>query len=213
MVNRNIRLKIKKMDNRGSAMITAIVVGVVMAVFCLSLLLVTYTLYAQTAKRNALIQCKYAAGSMADLLEEELKDTSSDLNNKLEGEMRHQKEDGSFTGTWVAEGNSSSEADEVIEYSMDYTGGETALKAYDFDVSFKYTKVGDTASDAGGETIDYDGQFNDKDDADESEWDEMVGADGASAGGYNVTMEVTCSRGDTVYVVKKTIQGVTFIDE
>ena len=41
----------------------------------------------------------------------------------------------------------------------------------------------------------------------------MVGADGASAGGYNVTMEVTCSRGDTVYVVKKTIQGVTFIDE
>lgn len=213
MTKHTIRLKFKKMDNRGSAMITAIVVGVVMAVFCLSLLLVTYTLYAQTAKRNALIQCRYAAGSMADLLEQELKDTTSDLNNKLEGEMRHQKDDGSFTGTWVSEGNTSSEADEVIEYRMDYTGSETALKAYDFDVSFKYTKVGDTTSDAGSESIDYDGQFNDKSQADESEWDEMVGADGAEAGGYNVTMEVTCSRGDTVYVVKKEVQGVTFIDE
>ncbi|MBR0147933.1 MAG: hypothetical protein IJM23_01910 [Lachnospiraceae bacterium] len=201
------------MDNRGSAMITAIVVGVIMAVFCLSLLLVTYTLYAQTAKRNALIQCKYAAGSMAQLLEEELKDPTSDLNNKLEAEMRHQKDDGSFTGTWAPAGNSSSEADDVLAYRMDYSGDESAFKAYAFDVSFKYTKVGDTESDAGGETIDYDGQFNDKTQADETEWDEMVGADGAGAGGYNVTMEVTCSRGDTVYVVKKDVQGVTFADE
>ncbi|MBQ3786144.1 MAG: hypothetical protein II799_02615, partial [Lachnospiraceae bacterium] len=71
----------------------------------------------------------------------------------------------------------------------------------------------DTASDAGSETIDYDGQFGDKSKADREEWDEMVGAEGASAGGYNVIMEVTCSRGDTVFVVKKDVQGVQFGDE
>jgi hypothetical protein len=198
-------IKIKKMDNRGSAMITAIVAGVVMAVFCLSLLLVTYTLYAQTARRNVQIQCKYAAGNMAAQLETQLKDKESELYKGLNAEIRKQNPDGSYSGTWAPVGNSSSEADDIIEYKLDYLGSEEAFKAYDFDVSFRYTKTGEEVSEAGGEAADYDGQFTDSSEADPDVWDEMAGSS-TGTGNYVVTMEITCSRGDTVFVVTRDVE-------
>ncbi len=190
-------------------MITAIVAGVVMAVFCLSLLLVTYSLYAQTAKRNELIQCKYAAGNMAQQLQKQLLDRDSDLVRGLGAEIRKQNPDGGYMGTWAPAGTSSSEADELIEYKLDYKGSEDILRSYDFDVSFKYVRLGESVSDAGGESIDYDGQFGSDDEADLAEWDKMD-SDMSGAGGYMVTMKVTCSRGNAVYIVKKDVPGVEF---
>lgn len=60
-------------DNRGVAMIYAIIVGTVVMVFCLSLLLVTYTLFAETNRQNTQLQCKLMAQTFAQQLEEDMK--------------------------------------------------------------------------------------------------------------------------------------------
>lgn len=48
----------RKVNNEGSAMIVAIVVSMVVMAFCLSLLLVAYSLFNSTVKKNKIEQCK-----------------------------------------------------------------------------------------------------------------------------------------------------------
>lgn len=61
-----------KNRNAGAAMVVAIIVSVVMMVFCLSLLLVSYSLFSTTMKDNVYQQCKSMAESLSLELEKEL---------------------------------------------------------------------------------------------------------------------------------------------
>lgn len=67
-------------DNRGSAMITALVVGIVIFAFCLSMLLVAYTLFAQTSRTEVALGCKNLAQSTAEEIGKELGDTATYSN-------------------------------------------------------------------------------------------------------------------------------------
>jgi len=64
-------------NNRGSAMITALVVGLVIFAFCLSMLLVAYTLFAQTSRSQVQLGCKNLAQSTAEEIRKELDDPAS----------------------------------------------------------------------------------------------------------------------------------------
>lgn len=55
-------------------MITALVVGIVIFAFCLSMLLVSYTLFAQTSRSQTQLSCKNLAQSTAVEIGEELGD-------------------------------------------------------------------------------------------------------------------------------------------
>ncbi|MGN0385089.1 MAG: hypothetical protein ACI4EX_04325 [Lachnospiraceae bacterium] len=86
-------------DDSGVAMIMALIVGVVVMAFCLSLLLVTYTLYAQTARKNAQMQCKVLAQSYVECLRTELADPDSDMVKYLQYKMT---DTSSPYGVWTA---------------------------------------------------------------------------------------------------------------
>lgn len=64
-------MRLKK-DNKGAAMIVALVVMTVLMMFCLSLLLVVYSLYTSTLKKNSTLQCKEACKTMSFELQSEL---------------------------------------------------------------------------------------------------------------------------------------------
>lgn len=64
-------------DNRGASLIVAIVVMAVVIIFTLSLLLVTYTLYASQNKKIASLKCSEAANSLSVALEKELTDPNA----------------------------------------------------------------------------------------------------------------------------------------
>lgn len=73
-------------NNKGSAMITALVVGIIVFAFCLSMLLVAYTLFAQTSRTEVQLGCKNIAQSTAEELRMEISDKSSELYNFLKNE-------------------------------------------------------------------------------------------------------------------------------
>lgn len=64
-------MRLKK-NNKGAAMIVALVVMTVLMMFCLSLLLVVYSLYTSTLKKNSALQCKEACKTMSFELQSEL---------------------------------------------------------------------------------------------------------------------------------------------
>lgn len=82
-------MKGKKIDNRGSAMIVSLVIGTVVMVFCLSLLLVSYSLYTSTVKNAKYEQCKQITESYSRYLDaslvapaySDIEDMYTDLNN------------------------------------------------------------------------------------------------------------------------------------
>lgn len=63
--------------DQGSAMIVALVVSVVIMVLCLSLIMITYTLFTQTSRRSGQAQCKEIAQSFAESIEKEVEDPDS----------------------------------------------------------------------------------------------------------------------------------------
>lgn len=70
-------------NNKGSAMITALVVGIVIFGFCLSMLLVAYTLFAQTSRSQVQLGCKNVAQSTAEEIGHELESPESELSKFL----------------------------------------------------------------------------------------------------------------------------------
>lgn len=68
-----------KDDNRGVALVYALVIGTVVMTFALMLLLVTYTLFSQASRQTTNIQCKLLAESFGQNLELQLKDTDSEM--------------------------------------------------------------------------------------------------------------------------------------
>ena len=61
-----------KEENRGSAMIVAIVVSMVVVVFCLSLLLVSYALFSSSVRRLTQNQCRELSKTISIEIEKEL---------------------------------------------------------------------------------------------------------------------------------------------
>ena len=61
-----------KEENRGSAMIVAIVVSMVVVVFCLSLLLVSYALFSSSVRRVTQNQCRELSKTISIEIEKEL---------------------------------------------------------------------------------------------------------------------------------------------
>lgn len=71
-------------NNRGVAMIYGLIVGMVVMVFCLSLILVTYTLFAQVNRKNSQLQCKMLAQTFAEELANDLmKNDDSELKEYM----------------------------------------------------------------------------------------------------------------------------------
>lgn len=118
-------------NNRGVAMIYALIVGVVVMAFCLSLLLVTYTLYAQTNRQNTQLQCKLMAQTFAEQLEQDLK-TNVDNSKLVE-----------YMGASIKDNNwRSLEAEDNMEKSVDYTkliiDCDSEVAGYTYNVIFTY---------------------------------------------------------------------------
>ena len=66
------QLKIKKLNNRGAAMMVAVVIIGVLMIFCFSLLLASYTLYASQNKNAASKRNSEAANTLSKALDTEL---------------------------------------------------------------------------------------------------------------------------------------------
>jgi type II secretory pathway pseudopilin PulG len=72
MVTVNMQRKNRKLRNQGSAMVVAIVVGVVIMVFVLSLLLLSYSLFSTAAQKTTQMQCRELAKSVNKELRQEI---------------------------------------------------------------------------------------------------------------------------------------------
>lgn len=102
-------------------MITALVVGIVIFAFCLSMLLVAYTLFAQASRNEVQLGCKTLAWSTIEEIEEELSDTNSELNLYLKSKLQE----------------FDSAGDENINREVCFTlNGTEAASTYDVKVTF-----------------------------------------------------------------------------
>jgi len=123
--------KIKSLlsDNKGSAMITALVVGVVISGFCLVTLLVSYTLYVQTARQNWQLQCRNLAQTFAENINAELTDTNSDLHKDIKAEVLG---DAVLGTTGIAVGDT-----KLLEYTVE---GPSDMRNYVITLKLSCTK-------------------------------------------------------------------------
>lgn len=198
------KLNIPKMDNRGSAMITAIVAGVVMAAFAMSLILVCYTFYAQSANRTIRIQCGYLAQDMCDEITRELSNNKSDMFAQLNQQVYRVKADGSTSGVWAPKGNNKSEYFDTLEYELDTKGVDAGLNGYKIYVDFSYVLNDSDVELDGGLPDDI---FDDGQDPIDDKWYEMDSASAAHTGNATVYIKVTCKKDRESYSVTESVQA------
>lgn len=104
-------------------MITALVVGIVIFAFCLSTLLVSYTLFAQVSRTQIQLGCKNMAQTTSEVLLEELKNDNSELSKQL-------------NDIWSsAYKNDYNDSPKVIK--MELTSTDDITEMYDMFVTFK----------------------------------------------------------------------------
>lgn len=190
------RRRIVRNSNAGVAMVTVLIVSAVVMVFCLSLLLVTYTLFAQTSRQVTQLQCKLLAQSMSETLGEELKDPDSELTKYL----GQQIED----GYWISQNAPDTEeekspaANAVTELLLDLDDGD-ALGEYQISVTLTYSL--NLADDDGSS------EGDEKDDQDQDPSGQEGGLPAgnpngegkqseAGNGSYAVKASICCTRGD-----------------
>ncbi|MBO5509007.1 MAG: hypothetical protein J5962_00965 [Lachnospiraceae bacterium] len=166
----------KDKKNSGVAMIVVLVVGAVVLVFCLSLLLVTYTLFSQTNRQVTQIQCKILAQSTSETLAGELKRSDSELVEYLGDQIQ--------SGKWISEDTALSEqadaqvTDTVSELVMNLDD-KGQCGEYNIRVTFSYSlNIADDDDEEGGDdNDDQDNTLN----AEDIDVEEVSG--GASEGG------------------------------
>lgn len=91
-----------KDDNRGVALVYALVIGTVVMTFALMLLLVTYTLFTQASRQTTNIQCKLLAESFGQNLELQLEDTDSEMYKYIKASVYDPLTDTDMTESyWV----------------------------------------------------------------------------------------------------------------
>lgn len=185
-------------NNQGVALVVVMVIGAVIMAFCLSMLLVTYTLFAQTSRKTTQLRCKMLAQSYSDVLNEEFKKETSDseLQTYLCEQIRDKK--------WIAK---DSEADsglsgttEKLELVVDQSGSNVAY-GYTISTTFSYEEGDDLDEDD-----DEIGDIDDDDDEEEQESGDPGPGPGSNpddpasedpvGGIYQVTAVIKCARGD-----------------
>lgn len=81
-------------NNKGSAMITALVIGIVISGFVLVTLLVTYTLFAEASRQNWQLQCRNICQTFAENIGSEINDKDSDLHKDIVSVVKGDAENG-----------------------------------------------------------------------------------------------------------------------
>lgn len=129
----------KTKHNKGSAMLIAIIVSVVVVAFCLSLLLVCYSLYSSSVRKITSRQCKEIAKSLSLELEQELtranfssyEEEKLALQNVTNGEntlwfyLRYNL----FQDSWPGYSDTYSESEKAAcyyDFTVDLTGGDAS---------------------------------------------------------------------------------------
>lgn len=186
-------------QNSGAAMVVALIVGAVILVFCLSLLLVSYTLFTQTNRQITQEQCRILTQSTMETLGKELKNPDSELALYLGEQIK--------SGKWMSESDSNAadpdaiESDVVSELSMTVDSNDQTGD-YHIQVTFTYEyNLPDDDDDEGG------GGKDDQDDQDlgsESGKSQQTQTNNSSTsepgqpagnGSYTVWATVKCMRG------------------
>lgn len=80
-------------DNSGVAMIYSLVIGIVVSIFAVMLLMVTYSLYASSSRQTVQTQCRIMADSYADCLKGELEDTESTVYKYISEQLKAGKKE------------------------------------------------------------------------------------------------------------------------
>lgn len=121
-------------------MIMVLIVGAVVLAFCLSLLLIAYSLFAQTSRQTGRQQCKLLAQSFSESLGTELSDPSSDLSQYLSKQIQ--------SGDWKsknpirvegADAETQENTEGVTELILNLNDGGK-LGAYHMTVTLTYTQ-------------------------------------------------------------------------
>lgn len=182
------RIKNLKKDNSGVAMIVSLIVGIVVLGFALSLLMVTYSLYAQMNRKTIGLQCKLLAQNFSEVLGKELKDDESELVAYLSEQMS--------AGNWISVEEAMSDSVPVGTVSklvLDMT--DDSLGSYRIQVVFTYTLNEDNEDDDDAPEDD------DQVDVDDPSGDNPGGSGDddpngrPTSGMYNVTAEIKCYKG------------------
>lgn len=184
----------KKKKDSGVAMIVVLIVGAVVLVFCLSLLLAAYTLYARTNREVTQQQCKILAQTASESLGTELSNQNSGLITYFETQIQN----GSWSGG------------EELCMNLD-DGGQSG--DYHVQVTFTYSLnlPDDDGEDSGDDNDDQDTNPDNPESGNESG---NTGAEGNSGtkkagdnpggsnaqpvgnGTYTIRAVVRCTRGD-----------------
>lgn len=180
-----IREKIKRAykladNNQGVAMVVVMVISAVIMAFCLSMLLVSYTLFAQTSRKTTQLRCKLLAQSYSDVLNEEFKKETSD--SELQKYLCEQI----LAKKWIAKG---SEADSGLSGTIEKL--ELVVDQNESNVAYGYTI---------STTFSYEDEEDDEEEPPVNNPGLQPGLDPTpvdSVGGiYEVTAVIKCSRGD-----------------
>jgi len=178
-------------NNQGVALVVVAIIGAVIMAFCLSMLLVSYTLFAQTSRQTTQLRCRLLAQSYSEVLGEEFnkKSDESELLQYLGDKIRKKE--------WIAV---DSEADsdmtgttDKLVLSVDQSSSNVAA-GYTITTSFTYEDNEDTDDESGDGTPDED----DEDTKEPAEGESPVTPDEPEeAGGtYLVTAFIKCTRGN-----------------
>lgn len=219
-------------NQSGVAMIMVLIVGAVILVFCLSLLLVTYSLFAQTSRQTTRLQCKMMAQSFSESLKEELSDSSSDLAVYLGRQIRDGNWKSSMGGMDEEEPEDAENPDAVSELVLNLDDS-SALSDYHLSVTLTYSlNAADDEESGGGDDEDDQDDTLSGNDADsgnqqngkqnnqqnkgtQNEFGEGTDSENEVAT-YTVNALITCMRGDgndrdtQYYVLETSYPAVSF---
>lgn len=139
MTGCNIKKQVVKSikDNRGVAMLFAMIVAAVVMAFCLSLMLVVYSYYAQSARKLSQDQCKILAQSFSEALKEEFNsEETSELKTYLSSQIN--------SGVWISSAESASvEAGKIKELLLN----SNDIKVPGYKIKVALTYYGSSGSD------------------------------------------------------------------
>lgn len=115
MKKKGYNLKQLCKDNSGSAMVMTLIVGMVVMAFCLSLLLVAFTLFSQMNHNTIQFQCKTLAQSYLESLKTDFCNPDSDLIKYLSSKMEAPEEGNEI---WIAQNLPESELEELKQNGL-----------------------------------------------------------------------------------------------
>lgn len=232
--------RILRNNQSGVAMLMVLIVGAVILVFCLSLLLVTYSLFAQNARQTTRLQCKLMAQSFSESFQEELSDSSSELSVYLGKQISEGNWKSSMDGMDEEEPDDEENPDAVSEIVLNLDEAST-MSDYHLRVALTYSlnAADDEEGDGGDDEDDQDHslsgndvdsgnqqngkqnnqqnsqQNNQQNSGNQNEAGEGTNSENAVAT-YTVDAVITCMRGDgsdrdsQYYVLETSYPAVSF---